>query len=206
MANVSLKIKNGIKSLLTKVKRYFFRLKNSIVKAAKETALFFKNPRAYIKAAIQRKKDIINDVYEPVVHDSENILEVNALKMFFPIKKGFFKRTVGYVKAVDGITFNIKRGTTMGLVGESGCGKTTVGRTVLRLYERTGGEVLFDGIDINKLKKKELRQKRPEIQIVFQDPYSSLSPRLPVGEIIGEAVREHKIVPKAEFDDYITSI
>ncbi|HRR90583.1 MAG TPA: hypothetical protein P5161_07385, partial [Eubacteriales bacterium] len=102
MANVSLKIKNGIKSLLTKVKRYFFRLKNSIVKAAKETALFFKNPRAYIKAAIQRKKDIINDVYEPVVHDSENILEVNALKMFFPIKKGFFKRTVGYVKAVDG--------------------------------------------------------------------------------------------------------
>jgi oligopeptide/dipeptide ABC transporter, ATP-binding protein, C-terminal domain len=94
----------------------------------------------------------------------------------------------------------------MGLVGESGCGKTTVGRTILRLYEKTGGQILLDGNDINKLTKKELLKIRPHIQIVFQDPYSSLSPRLPVGEIIGEAVREHKIVPKAGFDDYITKI
>jgi peptide/nickel transport system ATP-binding protein len=126
--------------------------------------------------------------------------------MYFPIKQGFFKRTVGYVKAVDGVTFNIKHGTTMGLVGESGCGKTTVGRTILRLYEKTGGEVLFDGQNINKISKKSLRVKRPQLQIVFQDPYSSLSPRLPVGEIIGEAVREHKIVSPDKYDDYITEI
>ncbi|HPG92247.1 MAG TPA: ATP-binding cassette domain-containing protein [Clostridia bacterium] len=149
---------------------------------------------------------MINDVYVPLVHNDENILEVNMLKEYFPIKSGFFKRTVGYVKAVDGISFNIKKGTTMGLVGESGCGKTTVGRTVLKLYPKTGGEVLFEGQDVNKLDKKSLRSIRPKMQIVFQDPYSSLSPRLPVGEIIGEAVREHDIVPTEEFDDYITKI
>lgn len=171
-----------------------------------ETGKFVKNPKKYVKDYKAARAAIINDVYTPLVHNPENLLEVNKLKMYFPIKAGFFKRTVGYVRAVDGISFNIKKGTTMGLVGESGCGKTTVGRTILRLYEKTGGEVLFDGKDINKLSKKQLRSIRPQIQIVFQDPYSSLSPRLPVGEIIGEAVREHNIVSRAEFDDYITKI
>lgn len=143
---------------------------------------------------------------EPIVHDPDNLLEVKDLRQYFPIKAGFFKHTVGYVRAVDGITFNIKRGTTMGLVGESGCGKTTTGRTILRLYKKTFGQVLFDGKEIFDMSKRELRHFRPQIQIVFQDPYSSLSPRLPVSEIIGEAVREHKIVPKDQYEDYITKI
>ena len=138
--------------------------------------------------------------------ESEVLLDVKNLKKWFPIKAGFFKHTVGYVYAVDGISFQIKRGQTMGLVGESGCGKSTTGRTILRLLERTEGEVIFDGQDLNVLSKEELRRIRPRIQIVFQDPYSSLSPRLPVGEIIGEAVREHKIVPEEEFDDYISRV
>lgn len=136
----------------------------------------------------------------------ENLLEVRHLKKYFPIKSTFLRKVIGNVKAVDDISFTIKRGTTMGLVGESGCGKSTAGRTLLRLYPKTEGEVLFDGKDIFKLSKAELRKFRPKIQIIFQDPYSSLSPRLPVGEIIGEAVREHKIVPPEEFDDYITRI
>lgn len=139
-------------------------------------------------------------------NDKDYILVVKNLKKYFPIKSSFFKKTIGNVKAVDGISFKIKRGTTMGLVGESGCGKSTTGRTVLRLQEKTEGEVFFNGQDIFKLSKQELRALRPQIQIIFQDPYSSLSPRLSVGEIIGEAVKEHHIVPDEEFDDYITRV
>ncbi|MEG0493024.1 MAG: ATP-binding cassette domain-containing protein [Clostridia bacterium] len=141
-----------------------------------------------------------------IKHNDENILEVKDLKKYFPIKNGMMQRVVGNVKAVDGITFNIKRGTTMGLVGESGCGKTTVGRAILRLAPLTGGQVLFDGQDVSKLSKEELRRIRPKMQIIFQDPYSSLSPRLPVGEIIGEAVREHHIVTDAEYQTYLDKI
>src|SRR5665648_61337 len=148
----------------------------------------------------------IKDEYTPLIHEDQYILEVNRLKKYYPIKDGLLQRVVGYVKAVDGISFKIKRGTTMGLVGESGCGKTTVGRTLLRLTEKSGGEVLFNGVDIHSLNRKKLRELRPKIQIIFQDPSSSLSPRLPVGEIIGEAVREHGIVPKEEFNNYIDSI
>ena len=138
--------------------------------------------------------------------DPENLLVVKNLVKWFPIKAGFFKHTVGNVKAVDGVTFAIKRGTTMGLVGESGCGKSTIGKTILRLEEKTSGEVYFDGQDVFGLSKEELRKMRPRMQIIFQDPYSSLSPRLPVGEIIGEAAREHQIVPEEELDDYITRV
>ena len=138
--------------------------------------------------------------------ESEYLIEVKNLVKWFPIKSSFFRRTIGNVRAVDGISFHIKRGQTMGLVGESGCGKSTAGRTILRLIEKTSGEVIFDGQDIFKMSREELRKLRPRIQIIFQDPYSSLSPRIPVGEIIGEAVREHNIVPKEEFDDYISRI
>ena len=138
--------------------------------------------------------------------ENEYLLEVKNLVKWFPIKSSFFKQTVGNVRAVDGISFKIKRGQTMGLVGESGCGKSTAGRTILRLLEKTSGEVWFDGKEIFSLSKEELRRMRPRMQIVFQDPYSSLSPRLPVGEIIGEAVREHGIVPPEEYDDYITRV
>lgn len=137
---------------------------------------------------------------------AENILGVSHLKKYFPIKGGVFSSTVGNVKAVDDVSFSIKKGTTMGLVGESGCGKSTTGRTLLRLIDKTDGEILFHGKDISVLNKKELRALRTKMQIIFQDPYSSLSPRLPVGEIIGEAVKEHNLVPKSEVNDYITKI
>ncbi len=145
-------------------------------------------------------------LFDGAEKDHDNLLVVKNLKKWFPIKSSFFKKTIGNVKAVDGISFKIKRGTTMGLVGESGCGKSTIGRTILRLHPKTEGEVYFNGIEIFSLSKEELRKMRPMIQIIFQDPYASLSPRLPVGEIIGEAVREHNVVPKEELDDYITRI
>ena len=130
----------------------------------------------------------------------DNILVVKDLKKYYPTGSGV-------VKAVDGVSFSIPRGTTMGLVGESGCGKSTTGRLILRLGgEKTGGQVLFDGTDIYSLGKKALRRLRPKMQIIFQDPFSSLSPRMPVGEIIKEAVRVHKLVPKTELDSYIDRI
>ena len=140
-------------------------------------------------------------------NNTDYILQVKDLKKYFPIKGGLLSHTVGQVKAVDGVTFNLKRGTTMGLVGESGCGKTTTGRVILRLAgEKTGGEVLFNGQEVYDMTHKQLRGLRSKMQINFQDPFSSLSPRLPVGEIIGEAVREHKLVSKAEFNDYIDNV
>lgn len=142
---------------------------------------------------------------EAFVHDEANILEVRNLKKYFPVK-GALGVQKGAVKAVDDVSFNIKKGTTMGLVGESGCGKSTTGRTILRLLEKTDGEIYFEGQDVSSLSHKELRKLRTKMQIIFQDPYSSLSPRLPVGEIIGEGVREHKLVPKKELDQYITEI
>lgn len=137
---------------------------------------------------------------------TDTMIEVRHLKKYFPIKGSLLGRNAGAVKAVDDVSFTIQRGTTMGLVGESGCGKTTVGRTLLRLTDKTDGTVLFEGQDIYALKPDELRRLRPKMQIIFQDPYSSLSPRLPVGEIIGEAVREHHIVPESEYEAYLDRI
>ena len=143
----------------------------------------------------------------PVEYDPQYILQVKDLKKYFPIKGGMFSKTIGHVRAVDGVTFNLKRGTTMGLVGESGCGKTTVGRTILRLAgEKTDGQVLFNGQEVYDLSPKEMRALRTKMQIIFQDPFASLSPRMPVGEIIGEAVREHNLVPKEEYEEYLDRI
>ena len=143
---------------------------------------------------------------EQMIHNEDNILEVSHLKKYFPIGGSVLTKSKGYVKAVDDVSFNIKRGTTMGLVGESGCGKSTAGRTILRLIQKTEGTVLFNGTDVNTLNRKAMNDMRTKMQIIFQDPYSSLSPRLPVGEIIAEAVREHHLVSKKNLDEYITKI
>jgi len=122
----------------------------------------------------------------------EHLLEVRNLKMHFPITRGvIFQRQVGAVKAVDGISLTIKCGETLGLVGESGCGKSTVGRAILQLYKPTAGEVLFKGRDLTKLSGKEMRRMRRNLQMIFQDPYASLNPRMTVGDIIGEPIRVH---------------
>ncbi|HET7379314.1 MAG TPA: dipeptide ABC transporter ATP-binding protein [Gaiellales bacterium] len=124
----------------------------------------------------------------------EILLEVKNLVKHYPVTKGFiFQRQVGAVKAVDGLDFFIRRGETLGLVGESGCGKTTTGRVILRLQEPTSGEALFEGRDIFKLHKEELRRMRRDMQIIFQDPYSSLNPRMTVGDIIGEPLEIHNL-------------
>jgi oligopeptide/dipeptide ABC transporter ATP-binding protein len=119
------------------------------------------------------------------------ILEVRGLKMHFPVRKGLLKRIAGYVYAVDGVSFSIRQGETLGLVGESGCGKSTVGRVLLRLYEPTAGEIRFEGREITALDENALNKVRQRIQIVFQDPFASLNPRLRVKEIVGEAYRVH---------------
>jgi len=133
------------------------------------------------------------------VSEKNVIVKVVGLKEYFPIKQGFFvKRTVAHVKAVDGVDFEIKKGETFALVGESGCGKTTVGRTILRLIDPTDGRIFFDGTDISKLGYKELLPFRRRMQIVFQDPMSSLNPRMTVGQIVTEPMLFHKVVETKE--------
>src|SRR5712691_1073523 len=126
--------------------------------------------------------------------DTHPLLEVKGLQMHFPVTEGIvINRKVGEVKAVDGIDFTVRRGETLGLVGESGCGKTTTGRCILRLERPTAGEILFDGVDIAKAERKDLLALRRRIQVIFQDPYSSLNPRMKVGEIIAEPIMVHGI-------------
>ena len=138
--------------------------------------------------------------------EEKYVVEVDHLKKYFPIKSGILQKEIGAVRAVDDVSFRIKEGETFGLVGESGCGTSTLGRTLLRLIEPTEGTVKINGIDMTSVKKKDLRPLRPSMQMIFQDPFSSLDPRMPVGEIIGEAVREHGIVSKSEYRDYILKV
>jgi oligopeptide transport system ATP-binding protein len=137
---------------------------------------------------------------------SEVLLSVKDLKMHFPIKGGLLGRTQGYVKAVDGVTFDIFRGETLGLVGESGCGKSTTGRALLRLLEATSGSVRFDGKDIFALSENELRTARREMQLIFQDPFSSLNPRLSVGETLDRVLKIHGLGSKEERENRIKEI
>ncbi|MCT4606052.1 MAG: ABC transporter ATP-binding protein [Marinisporobacter sp.] len=126
------------------------------------------------------------------------LLEVKNLKKYFPIRKGFFGKNVQYVKAVDDVSFYIKRGETLGLVGESGCGKSTTGRTLIRLYEPTAGEIIFGGAEIGMMNEKEIYPFRKKMQMIFQDPYASLNTRMTVGDIIGEALDIHKLATGKE--------
>lgn len=123
---------------------------------------------------------------------TDPVLEVRDLKMHFPIRAGLLKKTVGHVKAVDGVSFRVERGETLGLVGESGCGKSTIGRTILRLYRPTAGQIIFDGEDISHLAGPELTAVRQQMQMIFQDPYASLNPRFRIDDLVGEAYRVHK--------------
>ncbi|EHS97847.1 TPA: ATP-binding cassette domain-containing protein [Klebsiella oxytoca] len=131
----------------------------------------------------------------------EYVIEVDGLKKHFPLRDGLFDQQTGVLRAVDGVSFKIRRGTIFGLVGESGSGKTTVGRTLLGLYEKTAGSVKFRGQELAELSPQAMRALRPKIQLVFQDPYSSLNPRIRIGVAIGEAMLEHKLCRRAELYD-----
>ncbi|WP_432782318.1 ABC transporter ATP-binding protein [Klebsiella michiganensis] len=131
----------------------------------------------------------------------EYVIEVDGLKKHFPLRDGLFGQQTGVLRAVDGVSFKIRRGTIFGLVGESGSGKTTVGRTLLGLYEKTAGSVKFRGQELAELQPRAMRALRPKIQLVFQDPYSSLNPRIRIGDAIGEAMLEHKLCRRAELYD-----
>ncbi len=143
---------------------------------------------------------------EPVPATEREFLEVENLCKYFPVGFDFFGRPNKFLKAVDGVSFKLKKGKTLGIVGESGCGKTTMGRTLLRLYDITSGDVYFKGQNVSALKNREFDKLRPNMQMIFQDPYASLSPRLTVGEIIGEAARQHKIVEKSGYQDYVLEV
>ena len=138
--------------------------------------------------------------------ENNSLLRVDGLVKHFPILAGVFQRQVGVVHAVDGITFNVKPGETFGLVGESGCGKSTAGRTILQLYRPTAGHVYFEDVDLSQLKGEELRRMRRRMQMIFQDPYASLNPRMTIGDIIGEPLQVHDMAKSAEIKEQVKEL
>jgi oligopeptide transport system ATP-binding protein len=135
-----------------------------------------------------------------------NLVVIENLYMYFPVLAGVMRRKIGDVKAVDGISFYIKKGETLGLVGESGCGKTTTGRCILQLYKITGGKIIFNGQDLTKMKKGELRSTRRNMQLIFQDPYASLDPRMTAGKLVGEPMLVHKLVKGKEYNEQVAEL
>src|SRR3972149_12283082 len=131
-------------------------------------------------------------------HNAEDLVEVQHLVKYFPVRAGLMQRVVNWVKAVDDVSFTVKKGETLGMVGESGCGKTTIGRSMLRLVEPTSGSVHYDGKDVLKLRGRDLKDVRRHMQIIFQDPYASLDPRVPIGEAVMEGLNIHKIGSRQE--------
>jgi len=137
---------------------------------------------------------------------SGNLVEVQDLYMYFPVTAGILQKKVADVKAVDGISFFIKKGETLGLVGESGCGKTTTGRCILQLYEGMRGKIIFDGTDLTQLKREQMRRMRRHMQLIFQDPFASLDPRMTAGEIIGEPLKVHGLAKGREYRDQVAEL
>ncbi len=156
------------------------------------------------KERLARQERIDADMGKP--YDPEALLEVRHLCKSFPIKKNLMGKTLQSLIAVDDVSFKLKPGETLGIVGESGCGKTTMGRTILKLYESNGGRIIFNGNDITDYKTSQMRQIRTQMQIIFQDPYSSLPPRSTVGDILSEPVKVHKIVPRNEVKEYVLDL
>ena len=157
-----------------------------------------------IKAAEEKQARIEADLEKP--YDPDAILEIRHLSKRFPIKKSLLGKVEKELVAVDDVSFTLKAGETLGIVGESGCGKTTLGRAILKLHEPSGGRIIFNGEDITDYNVREMRKHRTKMQIIFQDPYSSLPPRSTVGDILSEPVQVHGIVPKDEVKDYVLSL
>ena len=138
--------------------------------------------------------------------DPNALLEVRHIKKYFVLKKTMLGKPITTLRAVDDVSFKVYPGETLGIVGESGCGKTTMGRTILKLYNPTSGQIFFEGVDIANYKPKEMRALRTKMQIIFQDPYSSLPPRQTVGDILAEPVKVHNIVPKEQIKEYVLNL
>ena len=141
-----------------------------------------------------------------MVSENDILLKVEDLNMHFPIFRGLIRRQVGAVHAVDGVSFDVRRGETLGLVGESGCGKSTTGRSILQLYKPTSGKITFDGVNLVSLKNEEMRLMRRKMQMIFQDPYASLNPRMTVGEIVGEPLLVHNVASGREVDERVAHL
>ncbi len=156
------------------------------------------------KEAEEKKAAILADAAKPF--DPDALLEVRHLSKRFPVKKNLLGKIQQELVAVDDVSFTLKAGETLGIVGESGCGKTTMGRTVLKLHQPSGGQIIFNGEDITNYKNSQMRHLRTDMQIIFQDPYSSLPPRATVGDILSEPVKVHNIVPKNEVKDYVMDL
>ncbi len=137
---------------------------------------------------------------------NDHLIDVENLYMYFPVTAGVMQRKVADVKAIDGVSFYIKKGETMGLVGESGCGKTTTGRCILQLYKSTKGKITFEGVDLAKLTKEQMRRMRRNMQLIFQDPFASLDPRMTAGDIIGEPIRVHGLAKGQEYRDQVAEL
>ena len=142
----------------------------------------------------------------PEIQEHGNLLEVKDLTKFFPITGGVLSKVIGWVHAVDHVSFEVPKGKTIGVVGESGCGKTTLGRTILRLVEPTSGTIIFDNKDVSTIPQRRFRKYRKRMQIVFQDPYASLNPRMVVRNILTEPLRVHKTIPKGKINPYVLAI
>ena len=162
----------------------------------------------YLEIEAKNKADFISqreeDFKKPF--DPECILEVRHMRKTFPLKKSLLGKVQKELVAVDDVSFKLHAGETLGIVGESGCGKTTLGRAILKLHQPTGGQIIFDGEDITKYNTKQMRKNRTKMQIIFQDPYSSLPPRSMVGDILSEPVKVHGIVPEEEIKDYVLEL